>query len=126
MADKRMPIKKYNSEAERLFAIYTQRVNRQLDLILEKMELTEKRRDQKFSELEKSLNEFKYDVQNQFKEVNAQFKIIREYLGRIDEQIQDLRRRLERKADRARLDKLEEEVAKLKSIIKELQKKNKR
>ncbi len=56
--------------------------------------------------------------------VDQNFKVIREYLGRIDDEIQDLAKRLGRKADLQKLEQLQGEVAEIKLAFKKFYGKN--
>lgn len=55
---------------------------------------------------------------------DANFKAIREYLSRIDDEIQDLKRRLTGKAEVERLQRLEERVAHIELVVKKYYGKN--
>ncbi len=46
------------------------------------------------------------------------FKVIREYLGHIDEEIQDLKKRLVAKTDLERLERLEQRLVQVELVIK--------
>src|SRR3989338_8539382 len=55
---------------------------------------------------------------------DANFKAILEYLSRIDDEIQDLKRRLTGKADVERLERLEERVGHIELVVKKFYGKN--
>jgi len=49
---------------------------------------------------------------------NSNFKVIREYLSHIDDEIQDLKRSLSKKADLKRLEQLEQRIARVELVVK--------
>lgn len=61
---------------------------------------------------------FKFEVlTKEIKDIKLSFVQIKDYLSRIDEEIQDLKKILGKKADLERLEHLEREVAQIKLIV---------
>ena len=111
-------------------------MDKKFELILDGHKALDKKFDKKFDLLDEKVDSFRYEthhdisflklgqgvLKDQIKDfsINAQknFEIIREYLARIDDEIQDLKKRLVAKADLDRLLKLEQRMARVELVIK--------
>ena len=111
-------------------------LDKKFDLILEGHKALDVKFDKKTDHLGQKLDEFRYETRteasflklgqsvltNQVKDLSLKseknFVVIREYLGRIDDEIQDLKKRLISKADLERLERLEQKLVQIELVVK--------
>ena len=88
-------------------------INSKFDLVLEGHAVL----DTKFETLRNELKITQNELGKFVKETRLNFESIKEYLSRIDEEIQDIKKILSEKADLQRLERLEHEVAQIKLVL---------
>lgn len=91
--------------------------NRHFGVILEDIDSKFKQVLEGHGALDKKIDDLVEEIRGNFKTVFEYFSRIDEELKMVRDEIKDLKTRLNRKADLERLEKLEEKVERLKSLI---------
>ena len=130
--------KKKNNLSKRQTGVIVEDLDKKLDLVLESYDVLRKELADFRTETKQEITDFRYEVrselkfiglaqsnfQNKLEDLKISSKQILEYLGRIDDEIQDLKKRLVAKADLEKLEKLEQRVARVELVVKKYDGKN--
>lgn len=94
------------SATKRSLGVILEDIDSKFDLILEG-----------HTALDKKIDVFHDEFLDFTKETRLNFNAIKDYLSRIDDEIQEMKKILSRKADLERLERLEQKVAKMELVI---------